>query len=469
MSKDTKKIYYSDIIDRLNSMKPDNQKEGVKLLTQEMTTGKDVSKLLPHVIKCMATNDLELKKLVYLYIINYARIRPLEAILAVNYFKKDSSDSNSNPLTRALAVRTMGCLGVDQIMQFLCDPLRDALKDRDPYVRKTAVLCVAKMYDVNQQLVEEQFCFIDTLQSFLEEEGNAMVLGNCVAALLEISATKGQDVLKINLKRCKHLMNALHDNNEWIQIYLLEGISRYYPRNQEETNEIIERVMPFISHSNPGVVLTSVKILIKTLDLVDNIETVRTVCKKITPALVTLLNSEPEIQYVALKNFGILIQKRPIIFEKDISRFFCSFTEPIYNKMEKLEIMYKLVSMNNIDSVLNELKDYSTEVDVQFVKRAVRLIGQCAIKLEKAAQRCVELLVDLVKTQISFVIQEAIIALRDIFRRYPNNYEGAMAMVNENLRTLNDAEAKAALIWIIGEYSDRIDGAESQLLRFLDK
>jgi len=56
--------------------------------------------------------------------------------------------------------------------------------------------------------------------------------------------------------------------------------------------------------------------------------------------------------------------------------FFCNFTEPIYNKMEKLEILYKLVSMNNIDLVLNELKEYSTEVDVQFVRRAVRLIGQ---------------------------------------------------------------------------------------------
>ena len=137
--------------------------------------------------------------------------------------------------------------------------------------------------------------------------------------------------------------------------------------------------------------------------------------------------------------------------------------------MEKLEILYKLVSMNNIDIVLNELKEYASEVDVQFVKRAVRLIGQCAIKLEKAAQRCVETLVELVKTQISFVIQEAIIALRDIFRRYPNTFEGAMQVVNENLRSLNDSSSKSALIWIIGEYSDRIDGAEVQLTKFLDK
>ena len=181
--------------------------------------------------------------------------------------------------------------------------------------------------------------------------------------------------------------------------------------------------------------MSSIKILIKLLDLVENPETIRGVCKKITPSLVTLLSSEPEIQYVALKNINMLIQKRPIIFEKDIKMFFCTFTEPLYNKIEKLGILYKLVTMNNIDMVLNELREYASDVDVQFVRRSVRLIGQCAIKLEKAAQRCVETLVELVKTQVSFVIQEAIIGLRDIFRRYPNSYEGAMAIVNENQTT----------------------------------
>ena len=50
----------------------------------------------------------------------------------------------------------------------------------------------------------------------------------------------------------------------------------------------------------------------------------------------------------------------------------------------------------------------------------------------------------------------------------PNMYEGAIQTVNENLRLLNDSDAKSALIWIIGEYSDRIDGAEAQLSKFLD-
>jgi vesicle coat complex subunit len=433
-----------------------------------MTIGRDVSKLFPNVVKCIITPDLELKKLVYLYIINYARVKPLETLLAVNALKRDASDFNGNPLTRAIAVRTMGCLGVEEIMQFLCDPLKDALNDKDPYVRKTGALCVAKIYDINPQLAEDQFGFLDKIKEMLEEETNAMVLANCISALIEISTTKGKDILEINWSKCRHLMSALHENNEWTQIYLLEGISRYSPTKQDEINEMIERIIPCVSHSNAGVVLSVIKILIKLLDLVENPETIRTVCKKITPSLVTLLSSEPEIQYVALKNINILIQKRPIIFEKDIKIFFSSFTEPLYNKLEKLEIIYKLVSMNNIDIVLNELKEYASDVDIKFVRRSVKLIGQCAIKLEKAAQRCVETLVELVKTQVNFVIQEAIIALKDIFRRYPNTFEGAMAIINDNLRTLDDPEAKAALIWIIGEYSDRIEGAENQLIKFID-
>ncbi len=55
-----------------------------------MTVGKDVSMLFPHVVNCMQTDDLELKKLVYLYLINYAKTQPDLAIMGVNTFVKVS-------------------------------------------------------------------------------------------------------------------------------------------------------------------------------------------------------------------------------------------------------------------------------------------------------------------------------------------------------------------------------------------
>lgn len=70
--------------------------------------------------------------------------------------------------------------------------------------------------------------------------------------------------------------------------------------------------------------------------------------------------------------------------------------------------------------VLLEFKEYATEVDVDFVRRSVRAIGRCAISLERAAERCINVLLELIQTKVNYVVQEAIIVIKDIFRRYPN-------------------------------------------------
>lgn len=46
------------------------------------------SALFSDVINCMQTDNLELKKLVYLYLMNYAKTQPDLAIMAVNTFVK---------------------------------------------------------------------------------------------------------------------------------------------------------------------------------------------------------------------------------------------------------------------------------------------------------------------------------------------------------------------------------------------
>lgn len=75
----------------------------------------------------------------------------------------------------------MGCIRVDKITEYLCEPLRKCLKDEDPYVRKTAAVCVAKLHDINAQLVEDQG-FLDTLKDLISDS-NPMV-GLVQAALL---------------------------------------------------------------------------------------------------------------------------------------------------------------------------------------------------------------------------------------------------------------------------------------------
>ncbi len=130
--------------------------------------------------------------------------------------------------------------------------------------------------------------------------------------------------------------------------------------------------------------------------------------------------------------------------------------------------MIRLASQGNIAQVLSELKEYATEVDVDFVRKSVRAIGRCAIKVEQSAERCVSTLLDLIQTKVNYVVQEAIVVIKDIFRKYPNKYESIIATLCENLDTLDEPEARASMIWIIGEYAERIDNADELLESFLD-
>jgi AP-1 complex subunit beta-1 len=77
-----------ELKEELNSLKEDKKKEAVKKVIAFMTVGKDVSMLFTDVLSCMQTHNLELKKLVYLYVMNYAKSQPDRAILAVNTFQK---------------------------------------------------------------------------------------------------------------------------------------------------------------------------------------------------------------------------------------------------------------------------------------------------------------------------------------------------------------------------------------------
>jgi hypothetical protein len=51
------------------------------------------------------------------------------------------------------------------------------------------------------------------------------------------------------------------------------------------------------------------------------------------------------------------------------------------------------------------VQEYATEVDVDFVRKSVRAIGRCAIKVEQSAERCVSTLLDLIQTKVRFYSQ----------------------------------------------------------------
>jgi len=46
------------------------------------------------------------------------------------------------------------------------------------------------------------------------------------------------------------------------------------------------------------------------------------------------------------------------------------------------------------------------------VRKAVKAVGQVAIKIDSAAERCVSVLMELIETRVSYVVQEAVIVIK---------------------------------------------------------
>ncbi|KAI9816531.1 MAG: beta-adaptin [Pycnora praestabilis] len=439
------------------------RKEAIQKTIMSMTLGKDVSALFPDVLKNIATADLDQKKLVYLYLMNYAKSHPDLCILAVNTFVQDSEDPN--PLVRALAIRTMGCIRVDKMVDYMEEPLRKTLRDESPYVRKTAAICVAKLFDLNPTMCLENG-FLETLQELIGDP-NPMVVANSVTALAEISeAAPETRALVITPATLKKMLLALNECTEWGRVTILSTLANYKASDVKESEHICERVSPQFQHVNPSVVLAAVKVVFLHMRHISP-EPARQYLKKMAPPLVTLVSSAAEVQYVALRNIDLLLQKQPDILSKELRVFFCKYNDPPYVKLQKLEIMVRIANDKNVDQLLAELKEYALEVDMDFVRRAVKAIGQAAIKIESASEKCVNTLLDLINTKVNYVVQEAIVVIKDIFRKYPG-YEGIIPTLCKCIDELDEPNARGSLIWIVGEYAEKIDNADEILASFVE-
>ncbi|KAH9180785.1 adaptin N terminal region-domain-containing protein [Lactarius sanguifluus] len=141
-----------------------------------------VSALFVDVVQCLGTPLLEIKKMVYLFLINYGRAKADSIHMVIPNFLQDCNDRN--PLIRALAIRTMSYIPIPVVLDNLTEQLRHHLKDRDPYVRKTAAICVAKLYAADPRKAERGG-FVELLRDLLVDS-NVTVVGSIAVARLTL-------------------------------------------------------------------------------------------------------------------------------------------------------------------------------------------------------------------------------------------------------------------------------------------
>ncbi|KYK69479.1 HEAT repeat-containing protein [Toxoplasma gondii TgCatPRC2] len=152
----------------------------MKRLLAAHAGGADVSALLPEVVKAIAVPDLELKRLVYLFLIQYAEGNRDLALLSINSFQKDLTDRNQ--VVRAAALKALASIRLLEVVQLLVISLKRAAADCSPFVRRTAAQCVVKVFALDQDQFEELKSIVLTLLADVE----VSVVGAALIAFREL-------------------------------------------------------------------------------------------------------------------------------------------------------------------------------------------------------------------------------------------------------------------------------------------
>ena len=129
--------------------------EGVKRVLALSAKGVDITDVFSDVVKLVATEDLELKRLIYAVLAKHGTEAPDEALMSYNVLHKELTGGNA--IARAMALKALVSIQTDDVTDLACESVRRLIDDSSPLVRYEAVMSIPKlkMFDTSDLSVKE--------------------------------------------------------------------------------------------------------------------------------------------------------------------------------------------------------------------------------------------------------------------------------------------------------------------------
>lgn len=446
------------------------------------------------VVKNVASPNLEIKKLVYIYLLAHAEAEPDLALLSINTIQKSLSDNN--PQVRALALKTMSGIRVPVISQIVSLAIKKGLGDMSPYVRKAAALAIPKCYRLDPSTLPQLLMYLSTLLA----DRQYYVAGAAVTAFMEVCPER----IDLIHKHYRSLVKKLVDMDEWSQLSTLQLMTGYarkcFPKRtqkvpkkaaktakgfyddeaEEEQNVVydviqvldpdlellLKGVSPLLQSRNSAVVVATANLYL-ALAPSSYIETTM-------GPLIALLRGPQDIQHIALYNIVSVAISHPEMFVRYASHFLVKSTDPnsVWElKLEMLTLIFPYAPAHLKSLILNELEHFASGSDRVLVRESVRAIGRCAQSDSKTAKRCLRLLLSLIESPDGNLVSEALTVIRHLIQRDPENHVGTVIRLAKNLDITTSPKARATIIWLVGEFAgvNGEDNIAPDVLRILAK
>lgn len=458
---------HDDLKHMLDSNKDGLKLEAMKRIIGMIAKGRDASGLFPAVVKNVVSQNIEVKKLVYVYLVRYAEDQQDLALLSISTFQRALKDPNQ--LIRASALRVLSSIRVSVIVPIMFLAIKDAVSDMSPYVRKTAAHAIPKLYSLDP---EQKDALVEVIERLLADK-TTLVVGSAVMAFEEVCPER-IDLIHRNYRK---LCNLLVDVEEWGQVEIILMLTRY-ARTQFTDPNLAE-----FQGQNGAAGDSYEQTLVEKADLIDpdlrlllrncrpllqsrNSAVVMAVCQLYyhlapssefnvtTKAMIRLLRSHREIQTVVLSNIATMSTTRKSMFEPYLKSFFIRTSDPTHIKLLKLEVLTNLGTEANISVVLREFQTYIQSTDTEFVKATIHCIGRCANSIKEVADTCLSGLTALLSSRNEIVVAESVVVIKKLLQIEPGQHGDIIKHMARLLDTIQVPMARASILWLIAEYAE---------------
>ncbi|KAK2866912.1 hypothetical protein Q8A67_025029 [Cirrhinus molitorella] len=489
-------LRHDDLKEMLDSNKDSLKLEAMKRIVAMIARGKNASDLFPAVVKNVACKNIEVKKLVYVYLVRYAEEQQDLALLSISTFQRGLKDPNQ--LIRASALRVLSSIRVTIIVPIMMLAIKEAASDMSPYVRKTAAHAIPKLHSLDPEQKDQ---LIEVIEKLLADK-TTLVAGSVVMAFEEVCP----DRIDLIHKNYRKLCNLLIDVEEWGQVVIINMLTRYartqflnpnineslledsgekafYASDDEEDEDkkaeaaTLAKRKPYVMDPDHRLLLRNTKPLLQSR----NAAVVMAVAQLyfhlapkaevgiIAKALVRLMRSHSEVQYVVLQNVATMTIKRRGMFEPYLKSFYIRSTDPTQIKILKLEVLTNLANETNISTILREFQTYIKSMDKDFVAASIQAIGRCATNIGEVRDTCLNGLVQLLSNRDELVVAESVVVIKKLLQMQPEQHSDIIKHMAKLIDNIQVPMARASILWLIGEYCEHVPKIAPDVLRKMAK
>uniref|UniRef100_A0A8C2I1H4 AP-3 complex subunit beta n=1 Tax=Cyprinus carpio TaxID=7962 RepID=A0A8C2I1H4_CYPCA len=455
---------HDDLKEMLDSNKDSLKLEAMKRIVAMIARGKNASDLFPAVVKNVACKNIE----------------------------------DPNQLIRASALRVLSSIRVTIIVPIMMLAIKEAASDMSPYVRKTAAHAIPKLHSLDPEQKDQ---LIEVIEKLLADK-TTLVAGSVVMASEEVCPDR-IDLIHTNDRK---LCNLLIDVEEWGQVVIINMLTRYartqflnpnvneslleensekafYASDDEEEEDkkaepaTLAKRKPYVMDPDHRLLLRNTKPLLQSR----NAAVVMAVAQLyfhlapkaevgiIAKALVRLMRSHSEVQYVVLQNVATMSIKRRGMFEPYLKSFYIRSTDPTQIKVLKLEVLTNLANETNISTILREFQTYIKSMDKDFVAASIQAIGRCATNIGEVRDTCLNGLVQLLSNRDELVVAESVVVIKKLLQMQPEQHSDIIKHMAKLIDNIQVPMARASILWLIGEYCEHVPKIAPDVLRKMAK